>query len=367
MIDALLVLNAGSSSLKFQAFREDTLEILAAGKVTGIGTSPHMKATAVESGESLSAPLEADHPVAALQAVLDFIDRHDDGWNLHAVVHRIVHGGTRFTGPVIVTPAIAAELARLSELAPLHQPHNLAGLSASERLAPGAVNIACFDTAFHAAHDALVYSFALPAEVREMGVRRYGFHGLSYAWVAHFLAQTRPDLARGRVVAAHLGNGASLCAIHAGRSIDTTMGMTALDGLPMGTRSGAIDPGAITWIMRELGLSPEAMDDMLYAKSGLLGLSGISNDVAELLASDDPDARFALSCFAAKVAQFAAMMAVSMGGIDAIVFTGGIGENAASIRADVMQRIAFLGPVEQLVVAANEERIMAIEAKALLA
>lgn len=364
MIDALLVLNAGSSSLKFQVFSQNALEILAAGKVTGIGTAPLLKAKA--GGASVAEPLAADNHVAALQAVLEFIGRHDDGWRLHAAVHRIVHGGTRFTAPVVVTPDVVAALEALSELAPLHQPHNLAGLQAVERLAPDAINIACFDTAFHAGHDALVHSFALPADIRALGVRRYGFHGLSYAWIAHVLAETRPDLAAGRVVAAHLGNGASLCAIHGGRSIDTTMGMTALDGLPMGTRCGGIDPGAVTWLMRREGLSPGAMDAILYEESGLKGLSGISNDVAELLASDDPRAAFALDFFAAKVAQYTAMMAASMGGVDAIVFTGGIGENAAPVRDAVMRRLDFLGPPETLVTPANEERIMAMQAKALL-
>ncbi|RVT38260.1 acetate/propionate family kinase [Sphingobium algorifonticola] len=366
MIDALLILNTGSSSLKFQVFARDGLAMLMAGKLTGIGGDTRLAFRLGPAGARDDSALAcADHE-AALATVIDLIDRHDEDWRLVAVAHRIVHGGSRFTGPVVVTPQVAAALEALIPLAPLHQPHNLAGLAAARALAPGAVNIACFDTAFHAGHEALFHSFALPADLRDKGVRRYGFHGLSYAWIATWLGREEPDLAAGRVVAAHLGNGASLCAIAGGRSIDTTMGMTALDGLPMGTRVGAIDAGAVTYMMRAFGHDPDTMDAILYERSGLKGLSGISNDVAALLASSDPGAAFALDYFALKVAQFIAVMAVSMGGIDTLVFTGGIGENAAPVRDAILERIAFLGDIQVRVVPADEERMMAIQAGALL-
>lgn len=366
MIDALLVLNTGSSSLKFQVLTLSGLEVLIAGKLTAIGGATRLAFRMGTAGsKSDDARPCADH-AEALHCVIALIDQHDDGWRLRAIVHRIVHGGRDFTEPVIVTPAIVAALEALTPLAPLHQPHNLAGLAAAHTLAPDAVNIACFDTAFHAGHDALIHSFALPGHLRRAGVRRYGFHGLSYEWIATALAQTRPDLAQGRIVAAHLGNGASLCAMESGRSIDTTMGMTALDGLTMGTRSGAIDAGAVTYMMRQFGYDPLGMDRVLYEQSGLQGLSGISNDVATLLASDDPQAAFALDYFVLKVAQFASVMAVSMGGVDALVFTGGIGENAAVLRGRIMKRLDFLGDIETLVIPADEERMMAIHARRLL-
>ncbi|PZQ57789.1 MAG: acetate kinase [Phenylobacterium zucineum] len=366
MIKALLVLNCGSSSLKFQAVRYDDLEVLISGAVSGIGTGAVLSASLPGAAEPVRTPLVSHDHDAALAAVLDLIDAHDDDWALAAVVHRVVHGGIDFREPVIVTPEIVARLRTLSPLAPLHQPHNLAGLAASERLAPTAPDIACFDTAFHAGHDDLTTAFALPREVREKGVRRYGFHGLSYEWISRRLREVRPDLAAGRVVAAHLGNGASLCALMDGVSVETTMGMTALDGLPMGTRSGALDPGAVTYLIRELGYDAAGVERLLYEQSGLKGLSGLTNDVRALEASDAPEARFALDYFARKVAQQAAVMAVSMGGIDAMVFTAGIGEHARAIRAAVVAQLAFLGPFEVLVEPANEERMMAIHAKALL-
>lgn len=360
MTDVLLVLNTGSSSLKFQVFECDTLDVLLAGKVTGIGQSAELT-TKIE-GETSRKSLTASNHDAALEAVLSFIDSHDDGWTIRAIAHRVVHGGEEFVNPVIVTPDILERLEQLNPLAPLHQPFNIAGIRASHRLAGGAPDIACFDTAFHAGRSEIFQAFAIEAPLRDKGIRRYGFHGLSYQWIAHFLGKERPDLAKGRVVAAHLGNGASLCAIRDGKSVDTTMGMTALDGIPMGTRSGAIDPGAVTFMMRELGMTATEIEESLYERSGLKGLSGLTNDVARLLASDDPRAAFSLDYFSLKVAQYTAMMAVSMGGIDAVVFTGGIGENAGPVREAILGRLAFLGSFETLVVAANEERMMAIQA-----
>ncbi|WP_043977617.1 acetate/propionate family kinase [Novosphingobium sp. P6W] len=366
MIAALATLNTGSSSLKFRIFARHSLDRLMAGKVTGIGGDCRLVARVVETGEEIERPLPGADQEAALAAVIACIDAHDDGWHIEAFAHRIVHGGQAFTAPVVVTPHVLAELEALCTLAPLHQPYNLAGIAASARLAPDAYDVACFDTAFHAGHDPVVHSFALPAAMREAGVRRYGFHGISYEWIARVLAEQRPALAQGRVIAAHLGNGASLCAMRGGVSIDTTMGMTALDGLPMGSRSGALDAGAVTYMMRRFGLDADHVDRMLYEDSGLKGLSGLTNDVAALSASADPRAAFALEYFCHRAAQFAAAMAVSLGGVDGIVFTGGIGENAAPLRARILEHLAFLGPVESLVIPADEERMMAIHASDLL-
>ena len=265
-----------------------------------------------------------------------------------------------------MTDDVLAKLKALIPLAPLHQPHNLAALAMAARFLPHVPQIACFDTAFHAHHTPLFTSFAIPNEMTGKGVRRYGFHGLSYAWLAHVLKQDYPALATGRVIAAHLGNGASLCALKNGESIDTTMGMTALDGVPMGTRSGAIDAGAVIHMIRELKLGADAVEHMLYEQSGLRGLSGISNDVKTLLESSDPHAKFALDYFALYVAKHMAAMAVAIGGIDGIVFTGGIGEHAVSVRAAIMAHLAFLKPPKPLVIPANEERMMAMQAMSCL-
>lgn len=368
MIDTVLVLNAGSSSLKFQVFRVGDLDVLARGKAVRLGEpEPAMDASLADgTRERIALPSACDHDTA-LAAVLAFVDRHDDAWRMRAVAHRIVHGGERFVDPVVVTPEIFAALEALSPLAPLHQPHNLAAVTAARRLMGNVPNIACFDTAFHARHDALTHNFALGQDLRDKGIRRYGFHGLSYQWLEMVLAEQHPHLHAGRVVAAHLGNGASLCAIQGGRSVDTTMGMTALDGLPMGTRCGTLDAGAVLYMFQSLGMNAQEVSDALYERSGLLGLSGLSNDVETLLRSDDPRARFALDYFALKVAQFAASMAAAIGGIDALVFTGGIGEHAAPIRDAIVERLRFLGAFEVVVIKANEERVMALQALVCLA
>ncbi|WP_411034861.1 acetate/propionate family kinase [Shinella sp. BYT-45] len=365
MIDVLLVLNTGSSSLKFEVFGYDRLDKLAKGKVTGIGTEARLSATIEETGATIDRPLSAHDHDTAMGAVIDLIDRFDDGWRTVATVHRIVHGGVDFVEPVFVTPAILIKLQALIPLAPLHQPYNLAGIAASDRLAD-APDIACFDTAFHAGHDPLFQAIPVEKALRDKGIRRYGFHGISYEWISRVLAQEHPDLAEGRVVVGHLGNGASLCAMSNGRSVDTTMGMTALDGLPMGSRTGAIDPGVVTYMLRDLGLSVGEVERTLYEQSGLKGLSGLSNDVKTLIESSDPRAAFALDYFALKVAQHAAMMAVSMGGLDGFVFTAGIGENAPPVRDAILARLSFLQPFRTLVIPTNEERMMAIHGKALV-
>ncbi|MFG6416468.1 acetate/propionate family kinase [Roseateles sp. DC23W] len=362
----LLVLNSGSSSLKFQVFDADTLAVVATGKVAGIGGAARLTARFPAGGASVDELLARHDHDGALQAVLGLIDAHDDGWTPVATMHRVVHGGPAFRAPVFVTPEVMAQLQALAPLAPLHQPFNLAGIAAADRLIAGVPDIACFDTAFHAGHGELQHTFALEVGLRERGVRRYGFHGLSYEWIACRLAAEHPALAAGRVVVAHLGNGASLCALQAGISVDTTMGMTALDGLPMGTRCGALDAGAVTYMIRALGMDVDEVEHALYERSGLQGLSGISNDVQTLLASEDPRAAFALTYFAHKVAQQVAQMAVSLGGLDGLVFTAGIGENAGSLRDAVLGRLEFLGSFEALVIPANEERMMAVHAQRLL-
>ncbi|WP_226781466.1 acetate/propionate family kinase [Oceaniglobus trochenteri] len=366
MTDTLLVLNAGSSSLKFSMFRQGDLGLLARGQVSRIdGAATFTAGLTGKPPETRDMAKGADH-VAALESVLDFIDRHDDSWRIAAVAHRVVHGGSDFTGPILVNPQVIQALAALTPLAPLHQPHNLAAIDAAGRLLPKVANIACFDTAFHTTLPELHSTFALRRELRDKGIWRYGFHGLSYRWIARVLSEDHPQLAAGRVVAAHLGNGASLCAMRGGESLDTTMGLTALDGLTMGTRAGAIDAGAVLYMQRALGMSIEDTEDELYRRSGLLGLSGLSNDVETLLGSDDPRAGFALDHFALRVAQFSAKMAVSMGGLDGVVFTGGIGEHAAPVREAILARLAFLAPFEVQIIPANEERMMAIEAQAVL-
>lgn len=364
MIEALLVLNAGSSSLKFQVFERESLGVLTSGKVTRIGGETQLSVAFGGRSETRNLAPGANHE-AALAAVLEFIDAHDDDWRIGGVAHRIVHGGA-YTEPLLMTPQILADLEALIPLAPLHQPHNLAAITASEKLVGHVPDVACFDTAFHAGHSELFTRFALPRDVFDRGVKRYGFHGLSYAWIARNLAAEHPDLSKGRVIAAHLGNGASLCAIKGGVSIDSTMGMTALDGLPMGTRSGAVDAGAVLYLLREPGQNVETIEHLLYEESGLKGLSGLSNDVETLLKSDDPRAVFALEYFALKVAQFAASLTISMGGIDGFVFTGGIGEYAAPVREAVLRHLKPLGHFEVLIIPANEEREMALQAKAVL-
>jgi acetate kinase len=366
MIDVLLILNTGSSTLKFQVVDYGNLDVRLSGKVADIGGTATISARLARQDHATTAPIGGSDHEAALRSVLELVDRHDDDWKIIVVVHRIVHGGSRFVAPVIVTPQVVKELEALVPLAPLHQPHNLAGIAASARLAAHAINIACFDTAFHSEQSELVRSFALDRRLRDQGIRRYGFHGLSYEWIARVLRKQHGPLHNGRVVIAHLGNGASLCALKGGKSVDTTMSMTALDGLPMGTRSGSIDPGAIIHMLRTLGMDASEVERALYEESGLKGLSGISHDVETLLASTSPRAAFALDFFAMKCAQFAAMMAVSMGGMDGLVFTGGIGENAAPVRTAILDRLSFLRPFQTLVLPTNEERMMAIHAKRLL-
>lgn len=356
-MESLLVLNTGSSSVKFRLFSlSPDLPLLAGGKVSDIGGNPVFEA----EGKKQSLKPDITHE-KALDAILDWLGNNAAGNKVAAVAHRIVHAGERYTNPVLLTPEAMKYLHSLSPLAPLHQPHNLAAVNILSAKKPGLKQYGCFDTAFHARHEKLFYEFALPGSIRNQGVRRYGFHGLSYDWIAHCLRRNLPSLLPKRVVVAHLGNGASLCAMKDGKSIDTTMGMTALDGLPMGTRCGSLDPGALLYILHDLGYSIEKAEKMLYEDSGLKGLSGISNDVKTLSESESTEAKFALDYFILKTAQHIATMAVSIGGLDALIFTGGIGENANDIRLAIESRLSFLPEFETHVIPANEERIMAQE------
>jgi len=365
--DALLTLNAGSSSLKFRLFGlTPGLPYLLGGKIADIGHRPVFQVHWQEDSRDETVDLPAAFGIdEAIAFALDWFRREARHVRIVAAAHRVVHGGTRDRAEEL-TPAIVKDLEAYSPLAPQHQPHNLAAVKALWRSHDGLRQFGCFDTAFHAHLGPLATRFALPEDFTGKGVRRYGYHGLSYAWIADCLRRDRPDLAAGRVVAAHLGNGASLCALDKGRSIDTTMGLTALDGLPMGTRCGNIDPGAVLYMQKALGLTADQVEAVLHNRSGLKGLSGISNDVKSLLASDDPRAVFALDYFARRTAQHIAGMAVSLSGMDALVFTGGIGENAEPVRRMILDRLSFLPPFEVLVIPANEERAMATEVRALL-
>jgi acetate kinase len=348
--DAVLVLNAGSSSIKFELFEVPQAPPPLprfSGQMEGIGAAPRF--TAKDAGgtrlvdrrwEDGGAP--ANHR-AALGVIIDWLDGVLAGRRVAAIGHRVVHGGPDLAAPVLVDVAVMERLRELAPLAPLHQPHNLAGIAAAAERFPGVPQVACFDTAFHRAHAWEADTFALPAEFYDRGIRRYGFHGLSYEYIARSLAETDPALAAGRVVVAHLGNGASLCGIHGGRSVDSTMGFTALDGVPMGTRSGQIDPGVLLHLMTAEGMDAAALQALLYGNAGLKGMSGISQDVRDLEASTDPRAARALSYFCWRVRREVGALAAAMGGIDALVFTAGIGENAPAIRAAVCEGLGFLG------------------------
>jgi len=302
----------------------------------------------------------------AVKHIIGLLKHHMGGFALKAIVHRIVHGGEHYIQACQMTAEILDDLKALIPLAPLHQGHNLAALEFCHKLFADLPQIAAFDTGFHAHHAPLFTEFALDPTLKMTGVRRYGFHGLSYEWIAEVLHDQYANLYTGKVVIAHLGSGSSLCALKGGQSIDTTMGMTALDGLPMATRVGALDAGALIYILRQSGLSLDEIEHRLYETSGLLALSGISNDVETLLKSTAEKAKFALAFFAQKTAQYIAMMAVSMGGIDGLVFTGGIGEHATSVREAIMSHLSFMSIGQTLIIPANEEYIMAKKAKTLL-
>jgi acetate kinase len=326
----ILVINTGSSSLKYAVFRPtvDGPVRGESGQVDGIGT------------DHPNAP--ADHP-AALQSAVNRLRTDNPNWRPAAVGHRVVHGGTKFVAPIMLDAVVRTELEALVPLDPLHLPANLQGIAAAARAFPDAVQVACFDTAFHQGHPWVADTYALPREYHAAGLRRYGFHGLSYESIVASLRRIAPDLANGRVVVAHLGNGASLCAIRGGKSVECTMGFSVLDGVPMGTRCGQIDPGVLLYLLRERRMSVEQVENLLYKQSGLLGLSGVSPDMRDLLASDRPEAQQAVEYFVYRVTSAIATLAGCLGGIDGVVFTGGIGERAAEVRARIVRGSAWLG------------------------
>jgi acetate kinase len=341
---AVLTLNAGSSSVKFALF-DDKPDGRASlrGEIENLGAGPHLHATDA-AGQALAEQHWAGGTdfAVVLKALLTFAESHLGNATLDAVGHRVVHGGAAHIAPALVTPALLASLSELTPLDPLHMPLNLAPIRALAEARPGLPQVACFDTAFHHTLPLVARLFAVPRAVTDAGVRRYGFHGLSYEFIAGRLAVLNPALAKGRVIVAHLGSGASMCALHGGVSIATTTGFSALDGLVMGTRCGSIDPGILLYLGRQ-GYSFNDIEDMLYRRSGLLGVSGISGDVVKLLASEDPHAAEALDLFTYRIATEAGALAAALGGIDGLVFTAGIGERAPSIRRAVCQRLAWLG------------------------
>jgi acetate kinase len=338
------VINAGSSSVKF-SFYEGERRILT-GQVDGIGAHPSASAIG-RDGEKLEPPdlgtTPPTVPSEVLPAILPWARERLGNRRLDALGHRVVHGGLHHSRPARVTPELLAELEALVPLAPLHEPHNLAPIKMAMTLNPGLPQVACFDTAFHRTAPEVEQAFALPYSFYEEGIRRYGFHGLSYEYIASVLPERAPEIANGRVVVAHLGNGCSACAMRNRVSIATTMGFTALDGLPMGTRCGELDAGVVLHLIQQKKMSAEALVDLLYRRSGMLGLSGVSSDFRELLASDNPRARFAIEVFCYRVAGHIASLAAALGGLDGVVFTAGVGENASPVRSAICRACAWLG------------------------
>uniref|UniRef100_UPI003BA8F75D acetate/propionate family kinase n=1 Tax=Stappia sp. TaxID=1870903 RepID=UPI003BA8F75D len=343
MTKAVLTLNAGSSSLKVALFPVSGDKPMATALADRIGPDGHLVLKGPSGLPLEAAPGDLSSHASALARVIEGFRVDFPDLELLAVGHRIVHGGDKYEAPVIVTPEVVAELERLSPFAPLHQPHNLAGIDAASEAFPGVPQIACFDTAFHRSHPWVNDAFALPRDLYDKGVRRYGFHGLSYDYVAGELKNRAPHLFEGRVVIAHLGNGASMCAVENGRSVASTMGFSALDGLPMGTRCGQLDPGVVLYLMQQEGMSADEISDMLYRRSGLLGLSGLSNDMRTLEGSDTPEARQAIDYFVFRAQREVGAMAAAMGGIDALVFCGGIGEHSRLVRSRICERLGWMG------------------------
>jgi acetate kinase len=350
MPDAVLTINAGSSSLKFSVYRvgeHDCPSLSAKGQVEGIGTSPHLVAEDAQRQTLIDRRWPDDRSsghAEFFRVIGAWLREHfADGTALLGVGHRVVHGGIEYAAPVRIDPAVIAKLEALCPLAPLHQPHNLTGIRAVAAVQPDLPQVACFDTAFHRGHPELADWFALPRRFYDEGIRRYGFHGLSYEYIASVLPEVAPEIAERRVVVAHLGSGASMCAMTAGRSIDSTMGFTALDGLPMGTRCGALDPGVVLHLIRAYGVDVDSTERMLYHDCGLKGVSRISNDIRALLVSDDPHARHAIDLFVWRICRELGALAAVQGGLDGLVFTAGIGERSAEIRKRVCEKTAWLG------------------------
>lgn len=390
MSSDVLTLNAGSSSIKFSLVEagDSALVTRAVGEIEGLGGKPRLlirRATETKPSASELAPSDARDHEAALTTILRVLRRDFPEARAVAIGHRVVHGGPNFDRPVLIDDEVLAALVALEPWAPLHQPHNVAGVRAARAAFPEAPQVACFDTAFHHGHDFTCDAYGLPRALYDAGVRRYGFHGLSYEYVSRRLREIAPDAAAGRVVIAHLGNGASMCGLRGGKSVASTMGFSTLDGLPMGTRPGQLDPGVLLYLMRSRGLDAEALTELLYKQSGLKGLSELSNDMRELEASRSGPAREAIAYFVHRIRYELGGLAATLGGLDAFVFTGGIGENSATIRRAVIEGMTWLGiesdearnlagateisapgsPVRVFVVPTNEELRIAEHAAAL--
>jgi len=368
-MDTILVVNAGSSSVKFQIFSvegEGNLQRRIKGQIDGIGSRPRLRANG-QNGDPMADrayPIEAVADVPAAMSVAGAWLRDELNINPIAVGHRVVHGGPDYANPVLIDHGVVGRLERYVSLAPLHQPHNLAPIRTILNNFPTLPQVACFDTAFHRDHDALADHYAIPHQLHAEGIRRYGFHGLSYEYIAKRLPQVALNVAGGRVIVAHLGSGASMCAIKNGKSVESTMGFTALDGLPMGTRAGQIDPGVVLYLIAEKGMSVSKVQDFLYRDCGLKGLSGVSNDMRELQTSNDPRAAFAVDYFVYRVGLHTGMLAAALQGLDAFVFTAGIGENSATIRARIAEKLAWLGiTLDPTANAANASKISGTDSR----
>jgi acetate kinase len=347
MAQPILVVNAGSSSVKFSIFDvagDGALAVRVNGQLDEIGPSSRLQVTNASGKALADAPVDAGDHERAIAVIHDWFSTHIGmRAGVMAVGHRIVHGGEAYSEPVLIDDAVVDGLQALVPLAPLHQPQQIAAINAMARVAPGVPQVACFDTAFHRAQPPLAQAFALPPDITAKGVHRYGFHGLSYEYIVSALPRVAPDCANGKVIVAHLGNGASMCAIDGGRSVATTMGLTALDGLPMGTRCGTLDPGVILYLMQHEAMDVRAVETLLYERSGLLGVSGISSDMRTLLASATPSAKRAVDLFVYRIGREIGSLVAALGGLDALVFTGGIGEHAAPICARVCSDAAWIG------------------------
>ncbi len=388
--DGILVVNAGSSSIKYAAYGDTAgpePRLLGRGRIEAIGTHPRFvgrnEAGAVLSERTWPQGDTLSHR-AGTEFLMDWLAEHETDIRLVAAGHRIAHGGIKYAGPTRIDAELKADIDRLTPLAPLHQPHHLAAIEAIADRFPELPQVACFDTSFHRTYAPVTQLFAIPRQLSREGILRYGFHGISYEFIARRLPAFAPEARR--VVVAHLGNGASMCAIHDGRSVDSTMGFTALDGLPMGTRTGALDPGVLLYLMQQRGYDASRLQQLLYEESGLLGVSGISNDMRVLLASPAAEAKEAVELFCAAIAKSLGALAMTLGGLDALVFTAGIGEHAAPVRAEVCRRAAWLGlsfdpeanardgpristddsPVSVWVIPTNEELMIAIHTRSLL-
>lgn len=347
-MDTILVVNAGSSSVKFRVFEvgeRHSLRQLVSGQMDGIGVRPKLQATGSSNEKLIERSYEAKEvpDVATAMRTAGAWLQGEQKLTFRAIGHRVVHGGPDYDRPILVNEKVLGDLERYVSLAPLHQPNNLAPIRILLQRFPDMPQVACFDTAFHRGHSGIADRYAIPESLYAEGVRRYGFHGLSYEYVAQRLREISPGHAGGRIIVAHLGSGASMCAIRDGRSVESTMGFTALDGLPMGTRPGQLDPGVVLYLISEKGMSPKAVQDFLYKECGLKGLSGVSNDVRELLASGEPGAALALDYFVYRIGLHAGMLAAALGGIDGFVFTAGIGERSAEMRTRIAKKLAWLG------------------------